>query len=31
MHEDTVFRPRLNEIKNKLQSLLVQPELEFSF
>jgi tRNA A-37 threonylcarbamoyl transferase component Bud32 len=31
MHEDTVFRPRLNEIKNKLQSLLVQPELEFLF
>jgi len=31
MHEDTVFRPRLSEVKNKLQSLLVQPELEFSF
>ncbi len=31
MHEDTVFRPRFNEIKNQLQSLLVQPELEFTF
>ena len=31
MHEDTVFRPRLSEIKHKLQSLLVQPELEFTF